>query len=174
MARRRPGIKAREAVALVRQHAHYNHSINPEQFQILLEALGEGCGINTAAKVAGWTPATIYAWVRDGELDPENSMYRDVAKLVRLYQGKATRSAYKALQAGHKKDWRAAESFLKHTAREEFYQSKAVEVSGPNGGPVQLTVAAEALELLRSALGERSEEELETLASEVDDADVGE
>ena len=107
----------------------------------LTDAIKLGCSDKLACESAGINPSTFYDYMARGEAGeaPFVKFREEVTaaktRIAALMVGTRT----KAAMGG---DWRAAESWLRTHRRDECAADK-VEVTGANGGPVQIDLKAE-------------------------------
>jgi len=116
-------------------------ALNAAMTKALTDAIKMGCSDRLACESAGISPATYYDYMARGEAG-------EVPFVEFLEQVKAAKSRIASLmvsvrtKAAMGGDWRAAESWLRTHRRDECAADK-VEVTGANGGPVQIDLKAE-------------------------------
>lgn len=102
----------------------------PELVRQICEILAEGNPRRTACVLAGVSEETFYTWLR---AKPEFS------EAIKTAESEAIRRNVGIVQTAAKRHWQAAAWWLERKAPDEFGQRsrQTVEVSGPEGGPVQ-------------------------------------
>lgn len=124
---------------------------NQERLSTLLQHIRAGCDIDKSCTVARIPRSTYYRWLSDARdavanNDPETwtEHQRDVtefADAVELAKAQSVTSLELVVAQAAREDWRAAVVMLKkHESRSWSGQTK-VELSGPQGAPLQLQVA---------------------------------
>lgn len=102
----------------------------PEVVAQLRDAFKVGSPVAIACLHAGIDGATFYRWMQS---DPQ---FRD--EMTRARGGSAVRNLALIAQAASQ-DWRAAEAHLK-LAFPQYFAKAALEVSGPDGGSIDVNV----------------------------------
>jgi len=93
----------------------------------------------TAASASGISPVTLRAWLRDGRRAGRGAMFEFAEKVERAQAESEALDVNKLLQHGQK-DWRALAWRLERRFPDHWREAKALELSGPDGGPVQSEV----------------------------------
>ncbi len=115
----------------------------PERVERLLEAIRVGNYINTAVVYAGITEATFYRWLEIGEANKEGK-YREFLESVKKAEADAEARQVALISKAANETWQAAAWLLerKHPAR--WGQRNKTEVTGKEGGPIQVDIDAKA------------------------------
>ncbi len=117
----------------------------------LCDAIRMGCSDRLACESAGISKATLYDYL--ARADAGQQEFADFASRVREAKAKIAQAMVsvrtKAALAG---DWRAAQAWLGAHRIDECARER-VEVSGPEGGPVQVDLRAQ----IAAVLAERSD-----------------
>jgi hypothetical protein len=102
----------------------------PELVRQICEILAEGNPRRTACVLAGVSEETFYTWLR---AKPEFS------EAIKKAEEEAIRRNVGIVQSAAREHWQAAAWWLERKAPDEFGQRsrQTVEVTGPDGGPVQ-------------------------------------
>ena len=113
----------------------------------MVEALRSGNHIDAAADYAGISHQTHYDWLRKAsEGDKRYIRYAE-----RTREARATaeiRNVTYVQRAAQNGQWQAAAWWLERAHRSRWGKTQAVELSGPEGAPVQIDARAALLELL--------------------------
>lgn len=121
----------------------------PEVTAAVCEQLREGLSISSACAAAGIDRSTYHRWIARGDEGPPFSDFRAETTRAR-HDG--NRVLERTIRSAALDDWRAAAWMLERKAPEDW--SKRTEISGPDGGPVQVhdvTAAIDAELARRSA-----------------------
>jgi hypothetical protein len=154
----------------------------------IIEAIRGGCYIETAVAYAGINKDTFYAWLRRGaaELDRANGNGRNRVRIAEqpyiefsdaVIQAQAETEMIDIVRIGlaGREDWKAAAWRLARKFPERWGRRDALELTGPNKGPIELEVSSIA-EVTRDAARIKVErmEALKALPEgrEDDDADL--
>lgn len=102
----------------------------PELVRQICQILAEGNPRRTACVLAGVSEETFYTWLR---AKPEFS------EAIKKAEEEAIRRNVSIIQSAAREHWQAAAWWLERKAPDEFGQRsrQTVEVTGPDGGPVQ-------------------------------------
>lgn len=129
------------------------HASDPAIISRLLEALRSGNFIDDACQYAGIAESTYYLWMDRGrkeraridsgeEPSPAESAWLDLFDKAQQARSEAVvRNVHLIQRAANGGTWQAAAWFLERTRPDKFGRRIATEVSGPNGGPVEVDVA---------------------------------
>lgn len=137
-----------------------HHGLTPERSKTITDLLALGNYLETACRMAGTSPSTVYAWIDRGNSererlaiddqakpDPDETVFRDFTEAVEKARASAEARAVAVIQkAAAMGTWQAAAWFLERTAASRFGRVDRNEISGPGGGPVPVTVSTEELE----------------------------
>lgn len=116
--------------------------LTPKLADRVLEALRAGVTIEAACSAGPIAPSTFYDWVRRGRTTTRGK-FHDFAEAVDMAQLDAERTLVEAWRAHVVDDWRAAAELLARRFPERWRRPSAVELSGPNGGPVAMEITNE-------------------------------
>jgi hypothetical protein len=103
-------------------------------------ALRAGAYSAEAAAHAGVSVRTFQRWRSRGELDEADERYRTFAERVAKAEADAKVHSIGIVRTAMSEDWRAAAWFLEHRWPHEWGR-RNVEVTGPDGGPVEVQEA---------------------------------
>lgn len=123
----------------------------PERMAVVIEALRRGNTREAAARAAGIGPATLRRYlalrpemreiVEDAEADAERGFVEALhraaneAEVIDYYDNKGN-----LLKRVTKYDWKAALAWLERRRAKDWKSSARLEVSGPDGGPIERRV----------------------------------
>lgn len=114
--------------------------LTPEVQDVIVTALRAGNYAETAAAYAGINETTYYRWLARGEEQPD-SIYGQFRQAVKEAQAagevRLVSLIDRAAQSG---TWQAAAWKLERKYPERWGRTIRTEVSGPEGGPVQIEV----------------------------------
>lgn len=132
--------------------------LTPELHAAFIKAIRKGNYITTVCKSLGISRFTYYGWMRKGE--PEDVTDADGNVIGTVYpdtrygrfhrdmdnaQAGAEINAVEAMTSHFEDDWRAAAEFLARKFPERWNPKVAVELTGKDGGPVEIDSKREAL-----------------------------
>ncbi len=140
---------------------------NPEKWsdigrqQRFLDALRDGYSIGKACEQAGWNYQAWRKWAAEAEAADaagERCKYSDLHDAYREAKRDGEAALYKCVQsAAQAGDWRAATWILERRESGTWAKSETVELTGKDGGPVQVDARAAVIdaarELADAALG---------------------
>lgn len=106
----------------------------------IIEALGRGHPLRTAAAMAGVDRSTVYDWLERGEKAGPDSAYRRFYEDVERAQATVVDTALAHIRDAMPDDWRAAMTYLERRFPDEFTKRERREISGPKDGPVEVVV----------------------------------
>lgn len=113
--------------------------LTPEVHKAIVDAVGLGATYATAAACAGVTYETFNEWIKTGENAKRKSIYSDFSEAVRKAEAeckyKATKVIIKAMADG---EWKAALEFLRRRDRAEWGDNIKQELTGKDGGPIDV------------------------------------
>lgn len=112
--------------------------------------------VEHAASYAGISRATLYNWLKKGdearekrengiELDETEERYARFSEDVDNARATAVVRNVSIIQQAAQTNWQAAGWWLERTAPQHFGRQMRTEVSGPNQGPVQVSVTRDDL-----------------------------
>lgn len=123
---------------------HMSISLGPKKMtdqvvELLVRAAEHGLPPTRAAAWAGISYTTLCDWRSRGEEDRERDVDTEYSRLlVRLEQAEAQKALDSLdLITAPNKPWTAHAWFLEHRFPADFGTRQVVEMSGPNGGPIQ-------------------------------------
>jgi len=108
-----------------------------ERIGRLLQAIKLGATYQMACKFAGFSYRAFRGWMKDAEDNPETSKYRGLPERVRDAEGAACVRWLGQIEKASSSDWKAAAWKLERRYPGDFGK-RAVEFSGPGGGPIQI------------------------------------
>jgi transposase-like protein len=112
--------------------------VTPARQRAICDAVGKGMSVSAAARLAGLSPSTVLGWRQKGEDDPEGT-FRPFAEALARARAKGMEALVDVIRdAAVQGDWRAAHALLRSSWGDEYGQPKRVEVSGPEGRPIEL------------------------------------
>lgn len=135
----------------------------------VVDALRGGSWVKDAAEYGGISERRYHKWVSrgvdydehledGGEIIDGEDAYRKFALACNLARAEARVSASRSLRAAWVDgDWRAAAAFLAASDRGSWERVSKVEMSGPDGGPIELDVTATEMRLAESIRVRREE-----------------
>lgn len=122
----------------------------------IVNTLRLGNYVEHAASYAGISRATLYNWLKKGdearekrengaELDEIEERYARFSEDVDNARATAVVRNVSIIQQAAQTNWQAAGWWLERTAPQHFARQVRTELSGPNQGPVQVSVTREEL-----------------------------
>jgi len=125
--------------------------LTPEIMATVSDLLKRGNYLSTASKYVGLAPETVGAWLAKGkrllndgrnedEYDDVERLYRDFALEIEKSRGIAEIKAVEVIRAAMTTQWQAAAWYLERTNNADWGRTVRTEVSGPDGGAVQVDV----------------------------------
>lgn len=161
MPRKRHSLKVLHAAEAAYSEIGRNSKFNEGTITTLVAAFRDGCNIQDACHVARISTSIYHHWMRDAEARPEESPYRLLPELVNNAIAWGRRKALQQINKAGDRHWQAAAWRLEHTTQGAYPSHKAVEITGKDGGPVQLEVVQKAVEALKSKVEGLSDEDLD-------------
>lgn len=130
--------------------------LNDEMHERIVQTLRLGNYVEHAASYAGISRATLYNWLRKGDearekreigepLDENEERYARFSEDVDNARAAAVVRNVGIIQQAAQTNWQAAGWWLERTAPQHFGRQMRTEVSGPNQGPVQVSVTRDDL-----------------------------
>lgn len=156
----------KEALALVRQGKSYNDKspvMTEEIFRDIIIMLETGATYQLACEAAGFPYKTLKKWIDDVEEKEEESEWYHIVVVIRKARPRLAFKALKIIENASYTDWKAAAWQLTHLFPRDIGPRKAVEVSGPEGGPIESHVIGKAQAELDRRLSELPDEILEKI-----------
>jgi hypothetical protein len=139
--------------------------LTPETIDRLIGALAAGNYKETAATYAGITISTLNKWLQIGASDIEvgrETEYSALFVAVRAAEAEAEVEAVTAIRLAFGDDWKAAVAFLERRHTQRWGRTNRVELTGAEGGPVQLAqaeIVTEAQRIVQEHYAESGESE---------------
>ncbi len=119
---------------------------NDERAAKILEALRLGVPQTTAVSYAGVHDATYYRWLQEATKPDAPQELRDFRDAVKAARAEAEVRSVAVIQNASRKTWQAAAWFLERGFPQHWARSDRHEITGRDGGPIELNVDADALE----------------------------
>lgn len=136
----------------------------------LIEALNAGNYVDHACDYAGIGKSTIYRWIdrgqneadrieAGGKPDPHEKQYLELWEAIKKARASAmVRNVAIIQQAARNGTWQAAAWWLERTAPQQFGRRLSAEITGAEGGAINVSVTVDALEAkIAALLGEANE-----------------
>lgn len=125
--------------------------LSPEVIQTICDLLKRGNYLGTAAKYVGVAPETVSAWLRrgndliaedrdDDDYDDYERLFMELSLEVEKARSFAEIKAVEVIRNAMPSQWQAAAWYLERTNNREWGKTFRAEVTGDNGGPVQVDV----------------------------------
>lgn len=112
----------------------------------ILEALRLGVPQNTAIAYAGIHESTYYRWLQEGAEPDAPDNVREFRESVKAARAEAEVRSLAVIQNASRKSWQAAAWFLERGFPQHWARTDRHEVTGRDGGAIELNVDTEALE----------------------------
>lgn len=110
--------------------------LTPEVRDKIIEAVTAGNYVKHAVAYAGVSESAFFRWMEWAEAG--RSPYKEFRESVEAAKAEAVVRNVTIIQRAARTDWRAAGWYLERTQREEFGKVTRQEVSGPDGGPIEI------------------------------------
>ena len=106
----------------------------------LTEALRAGNFVEVAATYAGIHPATVYQYLKEAESPDCDPQVADVARRITEARASAEIRNVALIQtaARNPRHWQAAAWFLERAHQTRWGRRQGVELTGANGGPIEV------------------------------------
>lgn len=154
----------KNAISVVRKSKSRKRKITEDELRDLMIVLETGGTYRLACDASGFPYKTLMEWFDDVDQKEEESEYYHVVKLIRKARPKLAYKALEIIEKAALRDWKAAAWQLTNLYPEDVGPRKAIEVSGPNGGPIeQYSTIEDARELLRKDLENLTDEQLQDI-----------
>lgn len=120
----------------------------------IAETVRKGNYLDTAARFHGVDRVTFHNWMKKGHTQ-KRGLYRDFLNALEQAQAEADTIDHEFIRNASGKDWKAAAEHLRLRNQGRYGRSR-VEVSGPEGRPIQVesSVAASLLDTFRKLAGD--------------------
>lgn len=122
-----------------------------ERISNFLQHVRAGCDVSKSCRVTGLVRASFYRWMEEAtalraNTPPEDwSTYQQkvvaFAESYELAKAQSVTSLELVIAQAARSDWRAAKEMLKRLHPDRWSDNSKVELSGPQGEPVQLAAA---------------------------------
>jgi hypothetical protein len=116
--------------------------LTPELIERVARVVRVGNYLDTAARYCGISKGDFYNWLKRGHAQ-KRGIYRDFLNALEEAQAAADVRDHAYIAEAAKKDWRAAAEHLR-LRNQARYGSRRLEVSGPEGKPVQVEASTTA------------------------------
>lgn len=154
----------KNALATVKKKNDRKRKITEDELRDLLIILETGGTYRLACDGAGFPYRTLMQWFEDVEQKEKESEYYDLVRLIKKARPKLAYKALHVIEQAALRDWKAAAWQLTNLYPEDVGPRKAIEVSGPNGGPIERhSTIEDARDLLRRDLENLTDEQLEDI-----------
>jgi hypothetical protein len=112
--------------------------LTPAVQERVCQALRAGAHMEQAATFAGVHRATVHRWLARGESDDAPERFRDFAAAVREAEAGFEIASLALIARAGDEDWRARAWLVERRHPRRWGRRKALELSGPDGEPIQL------------------------------------
>ena len=137
--------------------------ITPEIQTLLVEQIEAGQPIRYACALAGIGETAFFSWLEKGREDGCKPEYADFAKAITRARGRKVHRLLKSIEdAGGiesavtgQRDWKALAWLAERTEPEFFSPKQKTEITGKDGGPVQVESVSDVLARARAARAKR-------------------
>ena len=117
--------------------------LTPTVIENITAALRAGNYIETACQYAGISAATYYRWLTEADQPDATDLHRDLREAVEKARADAeVRNVQLIQQAAQGGTWQAAAWWLERSHPKKWGRQQKVELSGENGGPIDINVNA--------------------------------
>lgn len=116
--------------------------LTPELIERVASVVRVGNYLDTAARYCGIDKVTFYSWMKRGHAQ-KSGLFRDFLNALEEAQAAADVRDHAHIAQASKKDWRASAEHLRLRNQSRYNRSR-MEVSGPDGSPVQVESSASA------------------------------
>jgi len=125
--------------------------LTPELLDKLEKALAGGNYVETACAYVGISHSVFYHWMAEARKPKAKKIYLDFLDTIERARAVAEIRNVQIIQAAaqgdgseQEPDWRAASWFLERAYPRKWGKHERVELSGSEGGPIDITVNAKA------------------------------
>lgn len=150
---------------------------NAELREVIIEAIKNNMPWQAAAQLVGVTPAAICQWKQYGRfaeakklqgerLNPNEKAYLEFLEGIRKAESEAMQRSLVIIQKAAPTRWQAAAWLLERKWPELFALHRVLEVSGPDGGPIEVShvdlskLSTEELNVMRALMAKAGKKEL--------------
>jgi hypothetical protein len=110
--------------------------LTPELIERVARVVRAGNYLDTAARYCGVSKVDFYAWMKRGHAQ-KRGIYREFLNALEEAQAAADVRDHALIAKAAEKDWRAAAEHLR-LRNQARYGMRRVEVTGADGGPVEV------------------------------------
>ena len=118
------------------------HKLTPETLERLKDAIVAGNYIETACEYAGINRSTLYHWLSEAEKPRARKEYLELKDTITRAKAEAIVRNVSHINSAAKKSWQAAAWWLERTQPKDYGRNQRVELTGVNGGSIDITVDA--------------------------------
>jgi len=153
------------ALTVLKKESRRKRKITDDELRDLLIVLETGGSYKMACEASGFPYQRLMGYFSDYDKIEEESEFYDLVKLIRKSRAKFYFKALRAVKmAVLNGDVKAAQWQLTNLTPEEVGPRKAIELSGPAGGPIEThNVVEDARAILREELSNLTDEQLEDI-----------
>ena len=108
----------------------------PENIETICKAVRMGCYPAIASQAAGIEPRSFYTWLKRGMSGEEP--YKTFYDAVNVAQAEAENHLVNTIKVASEKNWIPAAWLLERTHPDRYSIKTKQELSGPDGGPMQI------------------------------------
>lgn len=119
--------------------------LTEEVHDAIVRSIGLGNYATVAAGTAGIHTSTFYAWIQQGERDRAagvESIYSAFSDAVKKAEDEAEAAAVTHVRAAMRDSWQAAMTYLERKHPKRWGRKDRHEVTGAEGGPIEISEAA--------------------------------
>ena len=116
--------------------------LTPEVIERLQKALIAGNYMEHACEYAGISRSILYAWLAEAEKPDARKEYLELKDTITQAKAEAIVRNVQHINTAAQKNWQAAAWWLERTQKKEFGRNQQVELTGANGGAINVSVDA--------------------------------
>jgi len=145
-------------------------SLSDEKLKVLIASLKNGAYVETACSYAGIGTSSVYRWLERGRVEderlqngeapnPEETPYWEIWDAIEKARSEATLRNLTLIQtAAQSGSWQAAAWYLERTSPKLYARRNYNEVTGANGGALEVALSVDDLNAkIASLMGEHNE-----------------
>lgn len=121
------------------QYPFQTSKFTPETREVILEAVRQGNYYTTACALAGVHINTLYRWLKWGS-EEERPGYKEFYEDIMTAEAEAEVSLVTVIRTAAEIDYRAGLELLRRRFPERWGARDKAELTGANGGPIELVV----------------------------------